>query len=136
MFFDDHAQHLTLEECQALLASASVGRVSTTLRALPVVVPVNYGYLGGSIILAMGAGPTQRAISGGNIIGFGVDNAHRPEPFWGLLIIGRANEILDPDACADYQRLGLTAPSAKPASPTHYLQLMPDIILGHGTPTG
>lgn len=131
MFLDDDAHNVPSNECQALLASASIGRLSLTLRALPVVMPVNYGYLGGNIILSMSDGPAQRAISGGNIIALGVDNANLPEPFWAVLVIGRANEITDEAACVEYRRLGLTAQTDGAAGESHYLQLRPDILTGH-----
>ena len=100
------------------------------MRALPVVLPVNYGYLGGNIILTLGDGPAQRALSLGNIIGLGVDNAHLPEPFWTVVVIGRTSEITDPAACAEYRLLGLTAHTDSTASESHYLQLTPDIMTG------
>ena len=130
MFFDGGAHDLSAVECQELLATAHVGRLSLTMRALPVVLPVNYGYLGGTVILALGDGPAQRALSLGNIIGLGVDNAHLPEPFWTVLVIGRASEITDPAACAEYRRLGLTAHTDGPASASHFMRLTPDIMTG------
>jgi len=130
MFFDGGAQDLSEGECQTLLATADVGRLSLTIRALPVVVPVNYGYLGGSVILAIGDGPAQQALALGNIIGLGVDNAHTNEPFWTVLVIGRSDEITDPAACAEYATLGLTAQTNGAAGESHYMQLTPDIMTG------
>lgn len=130
MFFDGGAQDLSDVECQELLTTAHVGRLSLTMRALPVVLPVNYGYLGGNVILALGDGAARRASSLGNIVGFGVDNANLSEPFWTVVVIGRANEITDPTACAEYRRLGLTAQTDGTASESHYMQLTPDIMTG------
>jgi len=131
VYFYDGAHELAETECQALLASAHVGRLSLTVRALPVVVPVNYEYLGGSVILSMADGPPQRAIALGNVIALGVDTANLPEPFWAVLVIGRAHEITDPEERAEYLRLGLTPQAAHTGSEAHYLQLMPDIMTGH-----
>jgi len=130
MFFDNGAQDLSEVECQALLATADVGRLSLTIRALPVVLPVNYGYLGGNVILAIGDGPAQRAMSLGNIIGLGVDNAHMDEPFWTVLVIGRSDDITDPTACAEYARFGLTAQTYSASGESHYSQLTPTLMTG------
>ena len=76
MFFHDDAQVLSETECQDLLASANFGRIALTIRALPVVMPVNYGYLGGSVIFGMSDGPARRALAEENVIALGVDSAH------------------------------------------------------------
>ncbi len=129
MFFD-HAHELSETECLDLLARASVGRVSLTIRALPVIVPVNYGYLGGSVVFGMADGPAQRAIGGDHVIALGVDGADLADAHWAVLVIGRAAEITNPDACIELERLGLTAPAHR-AAPPHYLRLQPDLITGY-----
>ena len=131
MFFHDDAQVLSQSDCQDLLASASFGRVSLTMRALPVIMPVNYGYLGGSVILGMNDGPARRAIAGGNVIALGVDSGNLTDTFWTVLAIGRATEITDPTQTTDFQRMGLTDLTGTPAA--HYLQLQPDILTGYRT---
>ena len=91
MFFHDDDQLLSRPQCQDLLASASFGRVSLTMRALPVIMPVNYGYLGGSVVLGMADGPARRAIASGNVIALGVDSGNRvTDTFWTVLAIGRS----------------------------------------------
>jgi len=133
MFFHDDAQVLSQSDCQDLLASASFGRISLNMRALPVIMPVNYGYLGGSVILGMNDGPARRAIAGGNIIALGVDSGNLTETFWTVLAIGQATEITDPTQATDIQRMGLTDLTGTPAA--HYLQLQPDILTGYRTTT-
>jgi hypothetical protein len=39
-------------------------------------VPVNYGYLGGSVALGMNDDPARRAIAGGNVIALGIDSGN------------------------------------------------------------
>ena len=133
MFFHDDAQVLSEAQCQDLLASESFGRVSLTMRALPVIMPVNYGYLGGSVILGMNDGPARRAVASGNVIALGVDSGNLTDTFWTVLAIGRAHEITDPAQTADYRRLGLSDLTGTPAQ--HYLQLQPDILTGYRGPT-
>jgi len=129
MFFDT-TQELSEDECAHLLTTSHVGRLSLTINALPVVIPVNYQYLGGSIILSLGEGAAQRAISDGNIVGLGVDNAHLDEPMWAVLVIGRAKEITDETERAQYRRLGLTAQTDSTAGTSRYMQLAPDLVSG------
>jgi hypothetical protein len=131
MFFHDDAQVLSEAECHDLLASASFGRMALTIRALPVVMPVNYGYLGGSVILGMGDGPARRAVAEENVIALGVDSANFTDVFWAVLAIGKATEVTDPSQTAQYQSLGLADPTGTAAS--HYLRLQPDILTGYRT---
>ncbi len=133
MFFHDDAQVLSESQCQDLLAGESFGRVSLTMRALPVIMPVNYGYLGGSVILGMADGPARRSIAGGNVIALGVDSGNLADTFWTVLAIGRATEITDPTQTAEFHRMALTDLNGTPAQ--HYLQLQPDIITGYRATT-
>jgi nitroimidazol reductase NimA-like FMN-containing flavoprotein (pyridoxamine 5'-phosphate oxidase superfamily) len=133
MFISDGAFALNEAECHDRLATATVGRVSVTIRALPIIVPVSYGYLGGSVILSMANGPAQRAVALGHVIALGVDNANLDEAQWAILIIGQATAITDPTARTEYQRLGLTAHADSATAASHYLQLRPDIISGYRT---
>jgi nitroimidazol reductase NimA-like FMN-containing flavoprotein (pyridoxamine 5'-phosphate oxidase superfamily) len=133
MFFHDDAQVLSAAECQDLLASANFGRIALTIRALPVVMPVNYGYLGGSVILGMSDGPARRALAEENVIALGVDSSNLSDVFWALLVIGKATEVTDSAQRTQFQSLGLADPTGTPAS--HYLQLQPDILTGYRTTT-
>jgi nitroimidazol reductase NimA-like FMN-containing flavoprotein (pyridoxamine 5'-phosphate oxidase superfamily) len=131
MFFHDDAQVLSDAECQDLLASTNLGRIALTIRALPVIMPVNYGYLGGSVILGMSDGPARRALAEENVIALGVDSSNLTDVFWALLVIGKATEVTDTPQRAQFQSLGLADPTGLPAS--HYLQLQPDILTGYRT---
>ena len=133
MFFHDDAQVLSESQCQDLLASQDFGRLSLAMRALPVIMPVNYAYLGGSIILGMADGPARRAIAAGNIIALGVDSGPRNDTFWTVLAIGPASEITDPSQTTELQHMALTDLTGSPAE--HFLQLQPDIITGYRTAT-
>lgn len=133
MFFHDDAQVLSEAECQDLLASANFGRMALTIRALPVVMPVNYGYLGGSVILGMGDGPARRAAAAENVIALGVDSSNLADVFWAVLVIGKASEVTNPAQRTQFQSLGLADPTGAAAS--HYLQLQPDILTGYRTTT-
>ncbi len=131
MFFDDDLPVLSRAECEGLLASTHVGRVSLTVGALPVVVPVNYQYLGGDIIIGMRDGPVRRAFARPNVIGLGVDNATSTDADWAVLAIGRASEVTDPDERAQFHALGLAASTE--TTPPHFVRLRPDHLSGYHT---
>jgi len=128
VLFDDGAPSLPETECRTLLASANFGRLSVTIGALPVVVPVAYQYLGGSITLATGNGPASRAAHDA-VVALGVDNAHLDDDFWTILVIGYANEITQDDERAELRTLDLAPPRG--ITSAHYLRLYPDLITGH-----
>jgi len=128
MFFDDHDKPLAEIECQALLASTNVGRLSLTINALPVVVPVPYSYLGGSVVLAMRDGPAYGAAAS-HVVSLEIDDTNLDHVLWAVLVIGRATEIVHPAELAEAQRLGVAASSSTAES--HYLRLRPDIISGY-----
>ena len=131
MFLADHATPLAEVECQDLLASMNVGRLSVTITALPVVVPVTYGYPGGSVVLAMSDGPAYRAAAS-HVVGFEIDDIKLDHVLWVVVVIGRATEITDDHERAQFESLGLTAPRGSAA--VHYLELSPDIISGYRAP--
>lgn len=132
MFFhDDAPRGLTESECQDLLAGETFGRLSLTIRVLPIIMPVNYSYLGGSVMFGMSDGPARRALSGGHVVALGVDSGKVNEDFWAVLVIGRAGEISDVTQQAEVQSMALTDLTGAPAQ--HFLQLQPDIISGYRT---
>ena len=129
MLFDHGESHaLSDEECRALLASTNFGRASLTINALPVVLPVSYAYLGGSILLGMQDGPAFRTAARGNVIALSVDNAPPGPDFWTVLAIG-PTAAAGPDLAQEAHRFGLTDPRGEPA--THHIQLSPDILTGY-----
>ena len=130
MFSDDHAEPLAEVECQDLLASMNVGRLSLTINALPVVVPVTYWYLGGSVVLSMRDGPAHRAAVV-NVVALEIDDTNLDHVLWAVLVIGPAVEITHPAERAEAERLGLAVSSG--TTPAHYLKLQPDIISGYRT---
>jgi len=131
MFVADHAKPLTEIECHDLLAIKNVGRLSLTISALPVVVPVPYSYLGGSVVLAMHDGPAYRATAS-HVVGFEIDDTNLDHVLWAVLVVGRAAEITDDNERQQFESLGLAASTG--ATPVHYLKLRPEILTGYCGP--
>ena len=128
MFWDDEAKPLADAECQDLLANANVGRLSVTISALPVVVPVAYWYFRRSAILGMSDGPAYRAAVE-NVVGLEIDGTHLEHVLWAVLVIGETAEITQPAENAELLHLGLAAPTG--ATYAHYVRLHPTIITGY-----
>jgi hypothetical protein len=110
----------------------NVGRLSLTISALPVIVPVTYWYLGGSVILSMRDGPAHRAAVA-NVVALEIDGTNLEHALWAVLVIGQAIEITHPAELAQARKLGVATSSG--SAPTHYLKLAPIIVTGYRTAT-
>jgi nitroimidazol reductase NimA-like FMN-containing flavoprotein (pyridoxamine 5'-phosphate oxidase superfamily) len=106
----DTAGVLTHEECLALLASLTLGRVAVTSRALPVVVPVNYTLAGNRIVFrTQRAGMLARACDDA-VVGFQVDDLARDgQSGWSVLVVGVAHLL---EGSEDLRALELNLVSA------------------------
>ncbi len=74
--YADHQgqEPLTHEECVALLASKSLGRLGLTAGSLPYVLPVRYAVAHGRIYLRTGRGTRMEAATAGAVVVFEVDD--------------------------------------------------------------
>jgi nitroimidazol reductase NimA-like FMN-containing flavoprotein (pyridoxamine 5'-phosphate oxidase superfamily) len=129
MLIEDGLELLDEEECHALLAAGTIGRVGTTIGALPVILPVNYAYVDGAVVFRTGDGTKLRASKGGSVIAFEVDAydavARRG---WSVLVVGRADVVTDDGDLERLRSLGL-APWAN-GERTTYVRLHPEMLTG------
>jgi nitroimidazol reductase NimA-like FMN-containing flavoprotein (pyridoxamine 5'-phosphate oxidase superfamily) len=88
---------LEREECLRLLRTATLGRLATTMGALPVVLPVNFRLVGEAIVFRTGAGTKLEAATRDAVVAFEADDI---EPIshtgWSVLVTGIARELTDP----------------------------------------
>jgi uncharacterized protein len=100
---------LNRQECLRLLATQSVGRIGITVQALPVILPVNFGLLGESIIFRTIPGTKLDAATNKNVVAFEVDS-YEPDgrAGWSVLVIGRATKMAA-DEVDDAGTLGIEA---------------------------
>lgn len=91
------------------MATQSVGRVGITVQALPVVLPVNFGLLGESIVLRTIPGTKLDAATNKTVVAFEVDS-YDPDgrSGWSVLVIGRAAEM-PADEVGEAEALGIEA---------------------------
>lgn len=89
---------LSVWECRDLLSTHGVGRLAVPMESGPLIVPVNYGVVGESIVFrtAPDAVPSQAA---GAQVGFEVDRIDGAfSQGWSVLVCGFARTVTDPDA--------------------------------------
>jgi nitroimidazol reductase NimA-like FMN-containing flavoprotein (pyridoxamine 5'-phosphate oxidase superfamily) len=97
MFTDEGLELLSESQCFGLLSAVpagSVGRVGVTISGLPVILPVNYAFVGGAVVFRTGVGTKLDAATRNAIVAFEVDDydAHT-HAGWSVLVIGRASTV-------------------------------------------
>jgi nitroimidazol reductase NimA-like FMN-containing flavoprotein (pyridoxamine 5'-phosphate oxidase superfamily) len=101
---------LSLHECRDLLSTHGVGRLAVHTEGGPVIVPVNYGVVGGSIVFrtAPDAVPSRAA---GCRVAFEVDRIDGAfSQGWSVLVCGHARAVTDPDSVRRLQELAYSTP--------------------------
>ena len=112
----------------ALLSTVSIGRVGTTVDALPVVLPVTFGLLSGSIVFRTMPGTKLHDATLNAVVALQADHyASLHDPFgWSVMVQGMTQEITDPYRLAAARLL----PLGSWALDGRYLDLEPAIVSG------
>ena len=116
------------DQCLELLASCQVGRVGTSVGALPVILPVNYVVFDHGVLSARHPAPSV-------VVAFEAD-AYDPDGSagWSVLLVGKANEISHPVeferaeafvSNSEAQRGAVAAPAMGPNRPSPPSSSMP-----------
>lgn len=85
---------LSHEECMRRLGERSVGRISVTSRALPVIVPVNYVLTGRTIVFRTEPGGMLANATDDTVVAFEVDDlADDGRSGWSVLAVGVAQHV-------------------------------------------
>ena len=96
MIVDSGLELLTEEEAQQLLALGQVGRIGITMKALPVIFPVNYRFIDGAIVFRTAPGSKLSAAASGAVVAFEVDDyGLLDRSGWSVLAIGQAEVVED-----------------------------------------
>jgi nitroimidazol reductase NimA-like FMN-containing flavoprotein (pyridoxamine 5'-phosphate oxidase superfamily) len=119
---------LDRETSLRLLATATLGRIGVTNRALPTILPVNFRFDGQRILVRTSVGTKLQAAAAGAVVAFEVDDF---DPLyhsgWSVVVTGPAEEVSDPDELAQAQRAQL--PHWVPAD-GHIIAIDPAIVSG------
>jgi hypothetical protein len=130
MYSDGSAlTQLSRDDCLRLLASAPVGRIIYTRRALPAVELVNFALDGGDVIIRTDAGGKLAGAARGAIVAFeadALDLEHRSG--WSVTAVGPAREVTEPEELARLRRIGLT--TWAPGLREHFIRITPVILNG------
>lgn len=120
---------LSVDDCLALLASATLGRVAFVHDDAPHLVPVNYLLHEGSVVFRTTYGTTLDSVSAGARVAFEVDRIdEQTHAGWSVIIAGKAEEIWLPEEIEAATRLPIT-PWA-PGDRKHYVRIFPSAITG------
>lgn len=124
-------EELTLAQCFALLATATVGRVGLSIDALPAILPVNYVLHDRAIVFRTVPGTKLDAATEGAVVAFGVDSYGDPAhpTGWSVLARGVAQEITDPTELAALQALPLVS-WAFDGQADHFIRIKPTLLTG------
>jgi uncharacterized protein len=124
---------LDFAECERLLTNEYVGRVAFVDAGEPIILPVNYVYRDGVVLIRTAEGSKLDAASMRSVVAFEIDG-HDDEYHsgWSVLVVGVMEE-LDGDEEREYENLPLT-PWAKAVPRTHWLRIRADRITGRRLP--
>ena len=130
MIVDDEGMVLLgPEECQALLRQATIGRVAVSIGAVPAVFPVNFVVVDDGIAFLTGKGTKLDAAVRNAVIAFEVDDFDAVyHTGWSVLVVGTAQELVDPIAKERVVMAGATAWA--PGQRDHVILLRPEFMSG------
>jgi nitroimidazol reductase NimA-like FMN-containing flavoprotein (pyridoxamine 5'-phosphate oxidase superfamily) len=120
---------LPRDECVALLASATVGRIAITANALPVILPVNFVLFDDHIVVRTGRGTKLDAATRNTVVAFEVDELDYADMTgWSVVVTGVARELTAPDELAVVS----ATPAARwaPGPAGRYIAISTDMISG------
>jgi len=118
-----HGDVLSERECWELLATVSVGRLALSVRALPVILPVQYYLNGRRLAVCLGHHALPERALDDTIIAFAADSIDRvTRSGWSVQVQGRS-------VIADGLRIDTDC--GWPASAAQVVQIQPGTISGH-----
>jgi uncharacterized protein len=120
---------LTREECLAMLATADVGRIGVSTRALPLIFPVCFAMDDDHIVISTRHGTTLDASTRDAVVAFEADGpSSNSSVGWSVQSTGIARHVTDP---VERDRLAaLPLPSWSLNSPARFVTITTDQVSG------
>jgi nitroimidazol reductase NimA-like FMN-containing flavoprotein (pyridoxamine 5'-phosphate oxidase superfamily) len=85
---------LSFVQCEELLERGQVGRIGMVVAGDPVILPVNYRYVSGSVVFRTAAGEKSETAAMDRPMAFEIDGwDERTEKGWSVLVKGTAYEV-------------------------------------------
>jgi nitroimidazol reductase NimA-like FMN-containing flavoprotein (pyridoxamine 5'-phosphate oxidase superfamily) len=124
---------LTYLQCEELLERGVVGRIGMMIAGEPVILPVNYRYVSGSVVFRTARGEKSETAAMERPMAFEIDDWDaETEKGWSVLVKGTAHEVDgDDDAVAAASDL---QPWAKTAERDIWVRIVPNEITGRRIP--
>jgi nitroimidazol reductase NimA-like FMN-containing flavoprotein (pyridoxamine 5'-phosphate oxidase superfamily) len=120
---------LSFEQCQELLAAGVIGRIGLFVNGEPVILPVNYRYVHGSIVFRTALGEKSDAAMMEKPVAFEIDGWNAvQQKGWSVLVKGTAHEV-DADDAAIAEAATLQ-PWAKAVERDIWVRIVPNEITG------
>ncbi len=126
-------QVLSKQDCLDLLKTNPIGRVALTLNALPVIFPVNYALVGGSVVFGAEAGSSLAKAADGAVAAFQADSYDEASRSgWTVMAVGQASHLRDAETLGRLDLGGLLPePWALGQSAERYFQIGLAGVAGH-----
>ena len=121
---------MTLGECEQMLEVRSIGRIGLVASGEPLILPVLFRFVQGTIVFRTAPGEKLDAIWQNAPAAFEVDNWDTPtRTGWSVLVRGRTEAVNDEVQIAELESLGLEdwVPSVQP---TTWVRIHPVEITG------
>ena len=120
---------LLFDQCRQLLESGTVGRIGMVVAGEPVILPVNYRYVCGSIVFRTALGEKTDVASMNKPVAFEIDgwDAAR-EAGWSILVKGTAHEVDSDDPAA--AAAATLQPWARAVDRDIWVRIVPNEISG------
>ena len=126
----DALEDLSREECLALLATVSVGRLGVSIAALPAIFPVNFALHDGAVVVRSAPGTKLDAALRQNVVAFEADCfSDDGRRGWSVLVRGVASEVEDPDVLTVLRALPLRS-WALPTEANRYIVIATTAVSG------
>jgi nitroimidazol reductase NimA-like FMN-containing flavoprotein (pyridoxamine 5'-phosphate oxidase superfamily) len=104
----DRTTPLDRDTCVRLLQGEAVGRIGVSVDALPAVLPVNYMVLDNQVVFRTAAHSRLARAVLNQVVAFEVDHTDVETMLgWSVLVVGRADELHDPDRLDRVEARGL-----------------------------
>lgn len=120
---------LDIDECLRLLEHGTVGRIGLLNDNVPEILPVNYRWFEGAVVLRTELGDRLDRLAARQPVAFEIDEVSTDDGLgWSVLVRGRGEEVADPSELARLRRLPLR-PWA-PGRRDRYVRILPGSITG------
>ena len=121
---------MTLEECERLLADRSIGRIALMSAGEPLILPLLFQYVRGTIVFRTAPGEKLDAVWQNAAAAFEIDDWDASNRTgWSVLVRGQTETVNDDAQIAELERLGLEdwVPDSQP---TTWVRIRPVEITG------